>query len=390
MDIVKTGEYLIHLLKSVLGSALPDKPPEDVNPNDLIKIATSHSVLNLLGYAAERMPDINGQLFKYLEQAKNMAVMKEARQEIETQAVLDAFEKRGIGCMPLKGYITKRLYPSVDMRTMCDCDILVKPENLSEAEKIMRELEFNEREEGGHDISFRKPPNISIEIHKCLVTEKGWPAAAKYYSDIWDRVKLSDGKNYSYEMTDEDFYIFMQVHTAKHYRSGGCGIRSVMDTYIYNRHLGNSLDREYIECEFKKLGILEFVKKFEELSLIWFADREPTELSRKMTEYILGGGTYGSKENNDAVNAMKDVGTGASAGSATFMRYVRVIFVPYRGMIILYPILKKIPVLLPFLWIYRIIHRFFFKRDKVKTVMDINVKKETMDYLTQHFEEVGL
>ena len=390
MSITKTEQYLIDIVKSVLNDTEPEMPPEGVSPALLTDLAMRHSVLNIVGYGMGRLNGLGKQAAAFFDESKCRGMMQEARQEVEVLSILNTFEERKIGCMPLKGYIIKNLYPSVDMRTMCDCDILIKPENLDEAERIMRELGFNEREEGGHDISFRKPPHISIELHKKLINEQTWPLFGQYYSDIWERAKLKDGKKYIYEMTPEDFYIYMQVHTAKHYRSGGCGVRAVMDTYVFNRHYGADIDRERIDGELRKLEIYDFVKKFEELSLVWFGDNEETELSRRMTEYIMNGGAYGSKKNNDAVTAMRDEGDDVTVSKAMFTRYLRLIFVPYRNMTILYPFLKKAPFLLPFMWIYRIVNRMLFRRDKVKRVMNVDIDKETMDYLKKHYEEVGL
>jgi hypothetical protein len=78
-----------------------------------------------------------------------------------------------------------------------------------------------------------------------------------YYDDIWTKVSKREGYNYSYCLSDEDFYIYMIYHCAKHFKSGGLGIRMLMDVYVYlNSH--QNLDREYIDDNFN----FELVKPF--------------------------------------------------------------------------------------------------------------------------------
>jgi hypothetical protein len=62
-------------------------------------------------------------------------------------------------------------------------------------------------------------------------------------------------------------------------------------------------------------------------------------------DYIWRGGVYGIKQNEVMVKKSQSGG---------FLAYLRKrILMPYSSMIIIYPVLKKIPLLLPFCWVHR-------------------------------------
>ena len=79
--------------------------------------------------------------------------------------------------------------------------------------------------------------------------------------------KISD---YEYRLSDEDFYVFLIAHIAKHYRFGGTGIRSLLDLYVYEKSL-TDLDFKYIEGELEKIGLLVFYKKINAITFNWYS-----------------------------------------------------------------------------------------------------------------------
>lgn len=54
------------------------------------------------------------------------------------------------------------------------------------------------------------------------------------------------------------------VHTYKHYASGGMGLRTILDVYLYLRK-NKELDFSYVEKELGKLNIADFEKQFRKL-----------------------------------------------------------------------------------------------------------------------------
>ena len=70
-----------------------------------------------------------------------------------------------------------------------------------------------------------------------------------------DRSTKRDGYSYSYEMSHEDFYIYMLVHNSNHFRIGGMGARMVLDSYVFLKNHQSELDYDYLNVMLEKIGI---------------------------------------------------------------------------------------------------------------------------------------
>ena len=55
------------------------------------------------------------------------AVHKDANHDYVINNLLKDFEENSVDCMPIKGFVIKNYYPSAEMRTMGDIDILIRP-----------------------------------------------------------------------------------------------------------------------------------------------------------------------------------------------------------------------------------------------------------------------
>ena len=60
----------------------------------------------------------------------------------EIHGLLDQFEADGISCVPLKGIQTKALYPSTELRTMGDLDILYHKQQSKKLRETMGKLGY--------------------------------------------------------------------------------------------------------------------------------------------------------------------------------------------------------------------------------------------------------
>jgi len=85
----------------------------------------------------------------------------------------------------------------------------------------------------------------------------------------------------------------------------------------------------------------------------WFADAQPDEATELITATIFHSGVYGTHETrllSDAVKTSKSAGTAKQARRKKFWEAV---LPTYKQMCNRYPVLKKAPVLLPFMWVVR-------------------------------------
>ena len=121
-----TNKYFLSLLRCALRGEKPEKAPQGVDFNLILALARQQSVVELIAYAIPKIePAIDPELVSKLERLKRAGIAREVNQDIELSALKDAFEGAGLDYMLLKGSVLKHLYPTPDMRSMCDIDILI-------------------------------------------------------------------------------------------------------------------------------------------------------------------------------------------------------------------------------------------------------------------------
>ncbi|MDD2235026.1 MAG: nucleotidyltransferase family protein, partial [Desulfitobacteriaceae bacterium] len=96
---------------------------------------------------------------------------------------------------------------------------------------------------GNHDIYYKKP-FLNIEMHRRLISVES--PYSDYLNKTWYRAKLKDSCKYTYELSLEDFYIYLLIHLSKHYAGGGTGIRSFLDIWLYHRRYAKEMNWNYL------------------------------------------------------------------------------------------------------------------------------------------------
>ncbi len=374
-QIIHTNSsYLIHLIGCALDNTSPEELPENVTWQDIYKLAKYHSVENLVFYSVEKLekkPD--EELYKRWKESRDRAIFKGITQLYERDVIIEKLTQAEIDICPLKGCIIKELYPSQDMRTMADLDILMDSNKADAVRKVFKEMGYvlDHIDEEGHDV-YQKKPVMSIEMHHYLVPlDSLQKEIIKYYEKQWKRL-ISDKNNiYLYSMSKEDFYIYHIAHMVKHYKLGGTGIRSFMDIYIYKKHYNDLLDWKYIYGELEKMKIRDLAVTFEKVVDAWFYDGIIDDEVEQVTTYVLTSGTYGTLERSHKAvmqNKLKN-----SNNKLTYV--IKRIFPNLKTMKKGYVILYKFPIVLPFCWIHRGIKALIYKDKRKKIKIEANLMK---------------
>ena len=381
-------EGILKLVKSALTQEkciLPDR----FVLSDTFEIIKSHHLTSLVYNGAL----ICGYDDKSAEMTKLMSwyikrLMQSENQMYEVSYILDAFEKEGIDCMPLKGTLLKELYPKADMREMSDSDILIKPVQYDRIKSVMENAGFAFEGESNHEYIFKKG-TVSIEFHKMLVPSYNKDLYT-YYENVWALSHKKDGKEHIYEMSDEDNYIYNFAHMAKHYRDGGVGVKHFTDLWLV-RQKGGNLDETYIIKEFKKMGLDSFYKNILDVIGVWFDGKKGNELVDYITENVFSGGAYGSWEKAQIAMQTLSGENSPSSKNGYFSRLWAKLFPDYKSMCYSYPVLEKYPILLPVMWVRRAFSFVFFpsKRKQMKETMEL-ISPETINSYEKSLKYVGL
>jgi hypothetical protein len=338
-----TIETFIALLRSAVTCTNEEIDLADINYEALFSLAKFHDLAHIV-YAElnKRIEHWEGDIYRKFRQQYDMAVYRCIKRDLAIEQLQVALENARIPFVLLKGTYLMKLYPETWMRTSSDVDILVKKEEHHKAADTLQKDGFIKIAETAHDFSFSSPDKYHIELHYSLIEDDKLPSASKVLEKVWDNANHNE--NHSEEMlNDEMFYFYHLAHMAKHFKDGGCGIRSFIDLWLLNHNIPYDVQKriEYLTDG----GLLAFAKQSESLSEKWFSNDKGDVESPEFEDYIISGGVYGTAEHNVIVRKKQT--------NNRLVFYFRRIFLPYSGMKYAYPILRECPVLLPIFWVVR-------------------------------------
>ena len=285
-QIAQDGMYLV---SCALNSQIPDQARVDAMDLDAVYLfAARHMILATVAFALESAGCGDERTRIVIAAAQRKAVLFQH----ELSCVTKELEKQGIWYVLLKGAALQHDYPTFGMREMGDYDILIDADRAADVKTIMEGLGFTKHRlsSSNHDV-YHKEPVLSFEMHRTLFGPEHDPKLYGYYKSIHQRL-LGDGckKHFS----PEDFYLYLLAHEYMHYCSGGTGLRSLMDTYVYLNK--ETLDMRYVAAEAEKLGIRMFEAQNRSLALHLFGAGDLTGADQSMLEYMLSSGVFGTIE----------------------------------------------------------------------------------------------
>lgn len=379
-SLMDTKAYFIRVIGAALrGTSAPPLPP-DADCKRLYRLAVRNTVQGLFckGLGAE-LAKFPADLQEKLQKSCQAATVRQCAQQELLSAIRANFAEAEIDFMLLKGSHLKALYPTPELRFMVDTDVLVREHDLTRAKEILLgfglEIEFD----NGKDIVFVKKPFLTVELHRSLFQENYF--MYPYFSTVWERAEKFD--THEFCMTDSDLYVYTLAHLAEHYTAAGSCFRPVMDLYLLEKQRANTLDFDYITAQFQEIGIEKFAENIRKLAFCMFDGTPQTETLTMMENFV----TLGPPVQNAATASAAAVTQKSKAH-----RMLSAAFPSFRHMSTKYHILKKLPFLLPFFWLIRLV-QYTFTKDKTilrkKSELQ-NADQKSVDVLAKIFKESGL
>ncbi len=363
-DVLATGELIINAIKGLL-TGEKYTFPENTDFGKVHKLSEKHKVTSLVApsvIASSSAPEQFKSVFK--KELFRCAARHEA-QSREAEELAEIFAKNKIKHCFLKGTKVSRYYDNPDMRFMLDMDVLVEKEKSEKAAELLVERGYEyDNYEDEKDAGYVKKPFLNFELHKELKYDydKGYD----YYKGALERM-TADENGYSMNMTNEDFYVYILSHTAHHFESAGTGIKSIVDHYYLNKKLKPLCDEEVLKKSLEETGLTDFAESMDSLSEFWFSEAQGDENTKETADYIILSGVFGNQTNYYLSGIIK--GDYTEKKSSYFLTRL---FLPYKLMKKRYPILKKLPFLLPIMWIVRLLSALKDKEKYTKEASDIN------------------
>lgn len=330
-----TEELVIYLVSCAVNGEVPNKELlTEMDLEKVLELAKKHKIGCCTAMALESAG------FKNLATtaAMSSAMKRNALFEASLQEVTRRLQEAGIAYVPLKGILLKKYYPLDFMREMADHDVLIEESRAEDVRKIMEDLGFKTKQfgVGFHDVYYKKPI-LNYEMHRALFANPNSRVGA-YYQGMKDLSK------------PEDLYLYLIAHEHKHYVSGGTGLRSLLDVYLFLKK--ESLDWEYVDQEAEKIGIREFEEKNRLLAISLFGKGIVTD--EKMLSYILSSNAYGILQHKVDNRIEKSRGNKSRYLLRRLSVPVRKSDPRYQVFALYYPLFYKYKILLPLLPFYRV------------------------------------
>lgn len=310
----------------------------------LFQLCSKHSISVIVGDVLgkskmiEKTPDV-----KKLINESFMSVYRYEQSQTEIKKITHVLTELKIPYILLKGPRVRKYYPEPWLRTSCDIDILIHEEDLDLAiNGLVEKCSYKKQERNYHDVPLVSTNNILLELHFNI--KENMDNLDKVLIKVWDYSSPVGKDNcLEYEQSNEFFFFHLLAHTAYHFQHGGCGIRSILDLYLIHHQMPYNNEKLRMLC--REAKIETFYEYVIQLSEVWFGESSYTPVTSAMEEYILHGGTYGTKDNSIAMEQTRQ------GGGHT--RYIRGrIFMPYKTLKIKYPILERHKYLTP---IYQVV-----------------------------------
>ena len=376
-------QWMVKLLDAYINKTDITLPPS-CSAEKLYEAGKKHSVLPILFQVLCRQgsdcKDNSGKVMELFKKAYISAVYLASLQDCSLEELGEKLTERGIGYVPVKGSVIKKLYPEPDLRTMGDLDLLIQEKDRAAADEIMKSLGY-ERQGLGSNVWTYKRGMVTFEIHVNLAGKKYWNDVdyIGYFSELFQK-SHPIGEKTERRLTLEDHFLFLCFHLAKHLCSTGAGIRMILDIALYIKHYDKQMDWQYIWEEADKLQLRDFIENMLFICRSWFhvetavsAERMDSRTQAIFEEYVLSGGVFGF-EREDSIRRLRKGIREEGSNRSLWVKLRALLYLAFpdrEHMKDFLPELEDHPALLPAAWVKRW-YLGLRNKEKMKKILKIS------------------
>ena len=335
--IPREWRYLLKLYAAAITQTQPPEAPEDLDWLSLLQKSNKQLITAVVASAVEMLESPPpAKIFEAFVKARYAALRRDILFDAEREKIYSIFRAEKIPYASLKGIIIKDMYPARGVREFVDNDILIDPSRANDVRRIMKDLGY--KAIAGDEIhdTYHKDNLYCFEMHRRLYEIR----RDKKNRDMWKYFLPDSEGSLSHHMRDEDLYVYLVAHYAKHCREGGAGARFLGDFYLIRKKFFDSpdFDRAYVKEQLISFGVEDAEETIAENVRMLFVEGA---LSDNAIRECFVGGSHGSYARKIALGIQ-------SEGKLKYI--IKKLFPPFSLMVFRYRILRKMPFLLPFFW----------------------------------------
>jgi hypothetical protein len=394
----KTQKSLLFLIQKAIrgddgNETAPSGPDDYLN---VIALASRHSILPLVVDSLIRTSQEKGSprpVQAKIDSAR-MKVIHQAQRTADLELLLDHLKKAGLRPVIMKGIVCRELYPVPAVRPSVDEDLLIRPDEFDAYHRELTAYGFSTSTdssafgESDEVTYFSTVCRMCLEVHKYPFprNQNAYAHLNGWLEDAVDRaVEQKCGRIDLLTLCPTDHLIYMLFHVYKHFLHGGFGIRQVCDIGLFSEKNIDKIDWGRVRTACREAGIYKFCAAVfavatrhllgeTPLATVLDADVLAGIDEMPLLDDIMESGVYGASTMSRMHSSTMTLGVAERQLKRKRRRrpgadLISTVFPPVDYMAMIYPVLKKAPVLLPFTWGARII-RYLKEHRKTSKVGD--------------------
>lgn len=302
-----SGRYLYELCRAGLNNEEAPMIPDEASWEQVFQLAGHNSIQSIAYYVLLHSPKLPEDfLMERWKKDLFFTVSRQTQMDLVREQLALRMDEENVDYLFLKGIVLQDYYPREGMRQMSDNDILYRYQNEdergmgSQSQKKMKEImeslnACSISDDGVVDVFLVEPLSL-FEMHREFLGPDH--PLYDYYHHLLDLASPEDpSRPHRLSLSLEEHYILMLVHSYKHYSSGGCGPREILDCRQYVSVQGKKMDWDLTKKKLQEFGLLEYEEMLRHLSDVIFGLCEGSEEDWEKLDWFMGCGTYGSRQN---------------------------------------------------------------------------------------------
>lgn len=383
---VYEGRFLVNMIDTVIRKDAVYPMHRRMDWERLFRLSDYHGIANAVYIASfgagESIPEQWGErLFgRYGESVRYSSLYESS--EIE---ILDTLNRRKCPAVILESAAVRRLYPIPE--AAADAPLRLYFESMEAwhlAKGYLVDLGYlTDEEYKGFGEHMHRPNGFNVVMYYALpFITKGY---RKNMSALMERAYQDRTYQQLKELSLESSYVYLIAESCYKYCTDSLRIRGLLDIYLFYRTFHERMNQRFVDARLKEFGITDLAEGLLHIADVWFGAKgeklfpfaadNNTMVYDILESRILTNGAVGDDTIPGALKLRREIvdemnrETRAERAARRRMqireffraivREFRWVFPGFRYMASMYPILEKIPVLLPYFWIVRGIHLFF-------------------------------
>lgn len=291
--------------------------------------------------------------------------------------VLMWLDMREISCTVLTSSLVRELYTIPETAENCPIQILMDEDNYFLAKGYLVDLGYEtDQTYKGYGERMRRTSGVSVVLYHTLPFKV--PGYGRNMQRLLETAYIKEPYYTIRVLPEESEFVFRMAKAIYSYVTDELRLREVLDLMLFHRAWRNEISPEFVEKRLADFQIDELAEKLLRIAYMWFGDKkdnyfvgqiEDMAVYDVLEDRLLTKGVINRESDPQALKLQKAIQKeldkerreegrdifleGIAAHWENFRKSLRWAFPDYHYMSSIYPIVEKIPILLPVYWVIR-------------------------------------